>query len=218
MWEKGIEKLGSGDRFGHATVLGLDLEAWYHRKDYCIHLKEQDYLDHVMWFYMMIMGFHIEGCELLKDYLYKEFLEAFHHIYVENHKRTEISDTEEQINIFQYFDSWKLRGNPPENYKKETEDDIKSENPQITKLYYRYYFEKREKSWEIADHPVLNLYSIGLGDKRDIPQMFVSINTDDRGVFQTSLKNEYALLAASVENLTDENGKNCTLLKRCMNG
>ena len=40
-----------------------------------------------------------------------------------------------------------------------------------------------------ADHPVLNLYSLGLG------------------VFQTSLENEYALLAASVESLTDENGK-----------
>lgn len=249
-------EMGSGDRFGHATVLGLDLEEWYHRKDYCIHLKEQDYLDNVMWFYMMIMEFHLEGCELLKDYLYKEFLEAFHHIYVENRKRTEISGTEEQISIFQYFESWKLRGNPPENYKKETEDGIKSENPQITKLYYRYHFEKKARELgnrviekripkmyidgilklqrcmqekiaqkgigiEInpssnlaistmktyADHPVLNLYSLGLGDKRDIPQMFVSINTDDRGVFQTSLENEYALLAASVENLTDENGK-----------
>ena len=72
-------EMGSGDRFGHATVLGLDLEEWYHRKDYCIHLKEQDYLDNVMWFYMMIMEFHLEGCELLKDYLYKEFLEAFWH-------------------------------------------------------------------------------------------------------------------------------------------
>ena len=58
-----------------------------------------------------------------------------------------------------------------------------------------------------ADHPVLNLYTLGLGDQRDITQMFVSINTDDRGVFQTSLENEYALLASSVENLTDENGK-----------
>lgn len=249
-------EMRSGDRFGHATVLGLDLQEWYHRKDYCIHLKEQDYLDNVMWFYMMIMEFHIEDCELLKDYLYKEFLEAFHHIYVENRSRAEISDTREQTNIFQYFESWKLRGNPPDDYKERTEDDIKCKDPWISNLYYRYHFDQKARELgdrviekripkmyidgvlklqrcmqeriaqkgigiEInpssnlaistmktyADHPILNLYSLGLGDKRNIPQMFVSINTDDRGVFQTSLENEYALLAASVENLTDENGE-----------
>ena len=58
-----------------------------------------------------------------------------------------------------------------------------------------------------ADHPGVNLDTLGLGDKRDVKQMFVAINTDDRGDFQKSLENEYALLAASVENLTDENGK-----------
>ena len=34
-----------------------------------------------------------------------------------------------------------------------------------------------------------------------------SINTDDRGVFHTSLENEYALLASSIENLRDKNGE-----------
>ena len=48
---------------------------------------------------------------------------------------------------------------------------------------------------------------MGLGDNREIAQMFVSINTDDRGLFHTSLENEYALLASSVESLRNENGK-----------
>ena len=249
-------EMRSGDRFGHATVLGLDLKEWYHRKGYCVHLKEQDYLDNVMWFYMMIMEFHLEGCELLKEHLYKEFLEAFHHIYVENRDKAEIPRMKEQTNIFQYFESWKLRGNPPNDYKEKTEDDIKCEDSRIANLYYRYHFEQKARELgnrviekripkmyidgvlklqrcmqgkiaqkgigiEInpssnlaistmktyADHPVLNLYSLGLGNKKNIPQMFVSINTDDRGVFQTSLENEYALLASSMENLTDENGK-----------
>lgn len=57
------------------------------------------------------------------------------------------------------------------------------------------------------EHPILNLYTLGLEDNRDVPQMFLSINTDDRGIFHTSLENEYAFLAASLENLTDENGE-----------
>ena len=40
----------------------------------------------------------------------------------------------------------------------------------------------------------------------DCPQLSVSVNTDDQGVFATSLENEYALLASALENVTDENG------------
>ena len=36
--------------------------------------------------------------------------------------------------------------------------------------------------------------------------MSVSINTDDLGVFSTSLENEYALLACALEGKKDENG------------
>lgn len=38
-------------------------------------------------------------------------------------------------------------------------------------------------------------------------KMYVSINTDDLGVFDTSLENEYALLACALEKLTDDNGE-----------
>ena len=58
-----------------------------------------------------------------------------------------------------------------------------------------------------AEHPILNLYTLGLETDQEVAQMFVSVNTDDRGIFHTSLENEYALLASSVENLTDENGR-----------
>ncbi len=42
--------------------------------------------------------------------------------------------------------------------------------------------------------------------KHSCPQLFVSINTDDKGVFNTSLENEYALLASALEFAEDENG------------
>lgn len=267
--------MGSGDRFGHATVLGLDLEHWYYRKGYCIHLAKQDYLDNVMWFYMMIMEFQIEDCELLKDYLYREFLEAFHDIYLEKRKDTDDLRIVEKASIFDYYEAWKLRRDDPDDYKtgkwlpkdlriyghdmmtsNVSENEMDHKNLMTSSLYYLYHFDSKVKEQgnavieksipkiyvqgalklqkcmqekiaqkgigiEInpssnlaistmktyADHPVLNLYTLGLGDQRDVTQMFVSINTDDRGVFQTSLENEYALLASSVENLTDENGK-----------
>ena len=55
----------------------------------------------------------------------------------------------------------------------------------------------------------MNLYNLGLNhvDHDGCAQMFVSINTDDKGVFHTSLENEYALMASAVEHMTDDNGK-----------
>ena len=59
-------------------------------------------------------------------------------------------------------------------------------------------------------HPILNFYNLGLetdSEKiRRCPQISVSINTDDQGVFATSLENEYALMLQAVERICDEDG------------
>ena len=60
-------------------------------------------------------------------------------------------------------------------------------------------------------HPIINMYNLGLTVDPDkiesCPQLFVSINTDDQGVFDTLLENEYALMAIAMEKVKDENGK-----------
>ncbi|WP_019555120.1 hypothetical protein [Propionispira raffinosivorans] len=60
-------------------------------------------------------------------------------------------------------------------------------------------------------HPILNMYNLGLTVDpqkiEDCPQLFVSINTDDQGVFDTLLENEYALMGIALEKVKDENGK-----------
>lgn len=60
------------------------------------------------------------------------------------------------------------------------------------------------------EHPILNFYNLGLTYNQqkinECPQLFVSINTDDQGVFGTYLENEYALLAIGLEKAKDENG------------
>ena len=59
-------------------------------------------------------------------------------------------------------------------------------------------------------HPILNMYNLGLTIDEDkaeqYPQMFVSINTDDQGVFDTLLENEYALMGIALEKAKDKDG------------
>ena len=60
-------------------------------------------------------------------------------------------------------------------------------------------------------HPILRFYNKGLihdpAKLRECPQIQVSVNTDDQGVFNTSIENEYALLARALEALTDQDDR-----------
>lgn len=61
------------------------------------------------------------------------------------------------------------------------------------------------------NHPIKTFYNLGLTKNEEelmgCPQMNVSINTDDKGVFCTKLENEYALLACALEQEVTETGK-----------
>jgi adenosine deaminase len=61
-----------------------------------------------------------------------------------------------------------------------------------------------------SEHPLPRFFNLGLtNDAKEIsscPQLSVSINTDDLGVFSTSIENEYALMAIAMEKETDEQG------------
>lgn len=59
------------------------------------------------------------------------------------------------------------------------------------------------------EHPILSLYNKNLGDienERNCSQLFVSVNTDDKGIFRTSLENEFSFLAAALEGAKDSDG------------
>ncbi|EHQ89493.1 adenosine deaminase [Desulfosporosinus youngiae] len=56
-------------------------------------------------------------------------------------------------------------------------------------------------------HPILELNDAGLRNNEKCAQIFVSINTDDQGVFDTDLENEYALMACALENARDDRGQ-----------
>lgn len=61
-----------------------------------------------------------------------------------------------------------------------------------------------------AKHPISKFFNLGLVMYpeliKDCPQLSVSINTDDQGIFSTSLENEYALMAIAMEKEKDEFG------------
>ncbi len=59
-------------------------------------------------------------------------------------------------------------------------------------------------------HPICNWYNLGLTNNleelEECPQLLVSINTDDQGVFNTYLENEYAYLALALEKIKNTDG------------
>lgn len=61
-----------------------------------------------------------------------------------------------------------------------------------------------------SKHPISKFFNLGLETSseliKDCPQLSVSINTDDQGIFSTSLENEYALMAIALEKEKDESG------------
>lgn len=129
--------LDCGDRIGHATALGINVQDWYTSKRNQINLPIQDYLDNVVWLYHAIQRYNIPKMELLLDFLQEEFDNCFRTVYLNHIKEAntkEIMQTakayykERQrfsnyqvhtcvFNIENYYQSWKLRGDHPELYR-----------------------------------------------------------------------------------------------------
>ena len=57
------------------------------------------------------------------------------------------------------------------------------------------------------DHPILAFNTMGLSNDNSGTQMHVSINSDDPGVFDTTVSFEYALLARALCEKENENGE-----------
>ena len=58
------------------------------------------------------------------------------------------------------------------------------------------------------EHPILKFYNSGLNTPYTKHDIAVSINTDDQGVFSTSLEREYSLIALAIERQQTEEFKN----------
>lgn len=289
-----------GDRLGHALALGVDVEEWYESKANRILISQMDYLDNLVWLYAKIRKFQVEDCEDTVRYIEKKYDEYFRIVYLNNMSDSYFQKiikeaiqyyTERKIqnnygsaacyfSINTYYDSWKLRGDNPANFKcgyfkldcgiKMGWDEYSINklfpenyriryNPEAAYLFHLYHYSPRVKTegekkkeikinpciikavkkiqkkmqWVVGQkgigietnpssnaligtfkrydkHPILNWYNKGLtldsGDMRNVPQIHVSINTDDQGIFATYIENEYAYLALALEKMKDSKG------------
>lgn len=263
----------NGDRMGHATVLGIDVEDWYEKKKGNLWISLQNYLDNVVWLYYKLNEFDIKDCEALKGFLLSEYDQYFRELYGEI-----ITEGLSMYTISTYYLSWKLRGDHPllyisgrfENFffpgaaymaNEHLEGGFSFRNerePVLLMYYYHYSINVRKKgarplNKKVSDmyikgvkkvqramqqyvarcgisieanpssnykistidryeqHPILKLYNMGLtwDEKklRECPQLHVSINTDDKGIFDTSLENEFALMGCALEQMKDNEGQ-----------
>lgn len=134
-------KLGCGTRFGHALVLGIDVEEHYNIKKNRILISQQDYLDNLVWMYFKIKKFRLDGYESLLIFLEQEYEKYFRIVYgnyicdgmfygtiqaARAHFRNECSNeaaaggycnSHFYFRMPTYYAAWKLRGDNPQCYR-----------------------------------------------------------------------------------------------------
>ena len=252
----------SNDRLGHALVLGTDVKRYYDGRDKAIRATRQVLLDNFVWLYVRTAK--IAGRTALCEYLEQEAKHLYSLIYKD-------TDFKQAFDVYDYYDSWLLRGDAPETAIKKINTDLSisawdkcaknlveedvnraRDNKNAKTLYYEYHYNKTAKEngnkavilpiahnyydefVEMVDkvrevllckverlhiaiecnpssnlrigemtsyieHPIFRFNNYGLNTPYPKHEISVSINTDDSGVFATSLEREYALMGIALE-------------------
>jgi adenosine deaminase len=125
------------------------------------------------------------------------------------------------FHVYHYAEDWKTKGGEIVHYEVD-EDYIAA----ATRLQQHIQFQVRTVGVAIEanptsnyligtfkrydQHPIPSLYNLGLAHSAaeidNCPQLSVSINTDDLGIFDTSLENEFALMAVAMEKMKQADG------------
>lgn len=257
--------LSRGSRLGHALALGIAPEEYYQLKGFRLVVAKQMLLDDIVWILCKADEF---GCQIsgsLRKRLEEKYCGLYEEIY------GDCIGSGYRPSIYDYYQSWKLRGDKPELYRLETEkfkkkifctelrkydryqfnDRVSNDlrmNGKYKDLYYAYHFNRdvRTKGSAVIEfkveenyvslirqlqdkmigqlvcmgigietnpssnyligtinkydeHPILRFNSRKLRPTERNMSLNVSINTDDQGVFDTLLENEYALMALALK-------------------
>lgn len=254
-----------GDRIGHGMVLGIGVKEYYSHAHNNVILQIQDLLDNVVWLYC-------KGKSLPSFIPASKSLE----ILFETFFRKIYGNLRIKASIWDYYQSWLLRGDNPQYYRHCNQDgrhttnsrwsmynlndneDARdaASNPIARALYEAYHFnpDVRKKGTETrlehfsdevveyvtdvqrlmlmeiehkhigiecnptsnlkighfdsySTHPILKIYNDKLHTDEDLHSISVTINTDDKGIFTTSLEREFSLLALSLEKKYVKTGK-----------
>lgn len=264
--------LKRGSRIGHALALGISPEEYYEYKNYKIVMPKQDLLDDIVW---LLIKAKEANCAI-EQQLYYRLKDKFYSLVKEIYGEALKDDV--SVSVEEYYQSWKLRGDAPDNYRYFGEQFLKklSEvhigkmeryafNNRVSneirrvekyrKLYYFYHYNRRvrEIGNQMAElkvsaayasvvriiqdsmihamcmegigietnpssnyligtltkyekHPILRFNSRKLEETKRNMSLNVSINTDDQGVFDTMLENEYAIMTLALKKAKDSEG------------
>lgn len=218
----------NGDRLGHCIAMGIDARKYYAKRHRYLIIPKQELLDNVVWLRFRSMELNVSlqpatqlfianRMEILAEEL--GYVTAFSDMrYWESMKlrgkdpmnqTTPIENfstvAEHFLDIYWYDVKSRRKGSEilsvklPESY---VED--------IEKLQEGLFCKVRDRGIFIETNPTSNLRIGGFERYLDLPlfkfhtpkdgkwQLPVTINTDDKGVFATSLRNEYSLIAAAM--------------------
>lgn len=270
--------LGRGSRLGHALALGIDTGDYYSYKNNRLVLPKQVLIDDLAWILCKSKEFGIQIEVSLASKLQDEFCMLFDEIFRSSRNYPERKL--EHITVFDYYQSWMLRGDDPKLYLMRFDDfknSLKIKNvdlydryrfnsfvdesntirktERIFHLSYLYHFDRhvrdegdKQIDWKVPEgydrlvselqdkmirelankgicietnpssnyligtidkydkHPVLHFNSRKLRETDKNCSLCVSINTDDQGVFDTLLENEYALMCLALRKAKDDEG------------
>lgn len=243
--------LDEGDRIGHATALGLDVNEYFKAKRECITTSLQEHVDDFAWMHRLINESEMRDADILQ-YLEKQYFEYAMRLF----KNTGIAVPCLAV----YQASMEMRGENPEELFAKRQSDIKDDiqfpcednfrRPDFYYFVYQYdeqskknglrslvlqvspdYIDAAKLAQKIMIHKVhdreitieanptsnrkisfvrhfsdlqiFKLNSRGINLPEDMhcghtPDIPISINTDNCGVFQTDLAMEYALVVEAL--------------------
>ncbi|WP_263275918.1 hypothetical protein [Streptococcus sp. CSL10205-OR2] len=132
-----------GDRLGHAMALGLNIDDYFATKGHQIYSSVGDYIDDIVWMYHLIQedrlhhvitSFEKENAVSVSSLLH--FLES-------EFKREYFRYKDRQITLFDYFSSYKLRGDEPSFYIDYCDKDISPDEFEgiYSSLVKKHHFE-----------------------------------------------------------------------------
>ncbi len=129
-------RLKRGDRIGHGMVLGVNPEDFYKSKPY-IYLRQQDYLDNIVWALHMINTYSLNVHHALQGKLKTEYHKYYYELYFEKYKDNGSNLLNKVVEHETYYWAYKLRADNPKHY---LDIDKKNTKPRPLCAWDRYDF------------------------------------------------------------------------------
>lgn len=139
-----------GDRLGHALSLGLDVDDYIESKRGFITTSLQDYLDDIIWLYHIISNVDEDNSTIL-DFLSFEFHNTQKELFQQTNK--------EFVNLFDYLDSYKLRGDYPSEYINLEDEKFKKPYSEFIKSNSNFNFKNKNHENAFLNKIARELYN-----------------------------------------------------------